>query len=335
MREDLTLIKKHFKELYKNVQNPKNTPIEDLVKERRGIVERYGFVNGIEPPISEEAKITKLTIGNISAEWLMAPDSDPNKRLLYLHGGAFIAGSINSHRLLAYELAKRAKIAVLIIDYRLAPENPFPAGLDDCFEAYNWLLENSLEKKEPAHKIYVAGDSAGGNLSIALALKLKKEKKQLPNAISSVSPVLDLFGRGESVKKLDGIDPVLNRKGLVFGLPMVYLFGKDVLNMKDNKLKVMTKILVSKNKKIRNPLVSPLYADLSGLPPIFINTGENEILRDDSTRFYKKAKEKGVNIKLKIWPEMMHVFIAFLGYLPEADKCLDEIADFLINEGVN
>ena len=332
MREDVQVIYKHFETLYGNVNKLKNISISEQIKQRRNIVENYGSINGITPVIDSDILIQKIKVRGINCEWIVAPNADINKRLLYLHGGAFFAGSLDSHRAISCELSKRAGVAVLAVDYRLAPDHPFPAGLEDSFDTYQWLLENTPDQKSKAQKIFVAGDSAGGNLAVALLIKLKYSTERMPDAVLPISPVLDFSGKSESITRLDGKDPIINKKAFLKGLPLVYLFGKDVLKIEKSKLNkwsLLLKVLLSKNKLVKNPLVSPIYADLEGLPPIFINVGENELLLDDSIRFAEKARSQGVEVKLKVWSDMIHVFVAFLGYVPEAEECLNEMTEFI------
>lgn len=329
MREDVEVIINHFKKLY-NV-DPK-LPVSEQIKKRRFIVEKYGSIDGVDAVIDESISIKKIKAHGIPCEWIVAPDADENQRLLYLHGGAFFAGSLDSHRAISCEISKRAGVGVLAVDYRLAPEHAFPSGLEDCYDAYQWMLNHIPGKKSKAKSVFIAGDSAGGNLSISLGVKLKYSHLRMPNAILAVSPVLDFTAQGESIRRLDGQDPVINKKALVQGLPLVYLFGKDILKIEKspiNKFKVLSKAILNKKRLSKNELVSPLFADLTGFPPTLINVGEIELLVDDSKRFAEKAKKQGVDIELKIWKDMMHVFIAFLGYVPEAEQCLNEMSEFI------
>lgn len=329
MREDVNLVIEHFKKLY-NVDQ--NLSISEQINKRRNIVENYGSIDGNKPEIDKNISIKKVKAHGVNCEWIVAPDADEDQRLLYIHGGAFFAGSLESHRAVCCEISKRSKIGVLNVDYRLAPEHPFPLGLDDCYDAYQWLLNNIPDKKSKAKSIFVEGDSAGGNLSIALAIKLKYSHIKMPNAILAISPVLDFTGKSESIKRLDGKDPVINKKALLQGLPLVYIFGNDLINIEKspiNKARLLSKAILTKKRLSKNQLISPIYADLRGLPPIMINVGENELLLDDSVRFAEKAKKSGVDITLKVWKDMMHVFTAFLGYLPEAEECFNDMSEFI------
>jgi monoterpene epsilon-lactone hydrolase len=332
LREDVKVIFNHFKEQFGPVNSAKKINIPEQLIIRRDLVERYGAINGVHTPIDPEISIRPVKVRGIPCEWICAPNADKSKVMLYIHGGAFLAGSLNSHRPLSCEITKRSGVCILAVDYRLAPEHPFPAGLDDCFDVYDWLLENGPDGKSKPESIFIGGDSAGGNLSLALLLKIKKINLRMPDACITFSPVVDFDGKGASISSLDGVDPVLNKKALIKGLPLVYLFGRDILKISKSKIKnapILLKVLLNKKKLMRNPLVSPIYGDLTGLPPIMIHMGEYELLRDDATSFAEKARRQGVDITLKVWPQMVHVFIAFLGYVPEAEQCYDEMADFI------
>lgn len=329
MREDINIVIDHFKKLY-NV-DPK-LPVNEQIKRRRNIVENYGAINGKKEIIDENISIKKIKAHGVNCEWILAPGADEDQRLLYMHGGAFFAGSLDSHRAMCCEISKRAGVGVLNVDYRLAPEYAFPSGLEDCYDAYQWLLNNIPGKKTKPKSIFLAGDSAGGNLSIALAVKLKYSHLKMPDAILAMSPVLDFTGKSDSIKRLDGKDPVINKKALLQGLPLVYLFGKDLVNIDKspiNKARIISKAILNKQKLAKNELVSPIYADLTGLPPIMLNVGETELLLDDSIRFAEKAQKQGVDVSLKVWKDMMHVFTAFLGHLPEAEECFNDMTKFI------
>ena len=329
-RPDVLRVVKHLRGLYKSA--PKTKEIPKLLAHRRYVVENYGNIDGNIPIIEPTIKVEKIKVRTIDCEWLCHENADPQKRLMYLHGGAFIAGSLDSHRPLAAELSKRAGVAVLLVDYRRAPEYPYPAGLDDCIDAYNWMVENNLEGKEKATHTFIAGDSAGGNLTLACLLKIKDSELKMPNAALAISPPTDLAGKSVSVTTLNGFDPILEKKAYKVLLPLVYLFGKEALKIQDswqNKVNLVSKIVLKKKRLVKNPYVSPIYGNLEGLPPIFINVGDVEILRDDSIRFVDKARKAGTNASIKVWPDMIHVFVAFMGYLPEAEQCIDEMSDFI------
>jgi acetyl esterase/lipase len=243
----------------------------------------------------------------VPAEWVVAPGADARRVILYLHGGGYTIGSINTHRELAARLSRAAAARVLVIDYRLAPEHPHPAAVDDATAAYRWLLANGVD---PA-RIVVAGDSAGGGLTVATLVALRDAHTPLPAAGVCLSPWVDLEGSGESMTTKAAVDPMVQRDGLL-KMAAAYLAGQDA----------------------RTPLAAPLYANLSGLPPLLIQVGTAETLLDDSTRLAERARKAGVNVTLDPWEDMIHVFQAFATYLPEARQAIDRIGEFVKQRAV-
>jgi monoterpene epsilon-lactone hydrolase len=199
-------------------------------------------------------------------------------------------------------LAKAARARVLALDYRLAPEHPFPAAVEDSTAAYRWLLEQGYKPS----KIALAGDSAGGGLTIATLVALREAKTPLPAAAVPISPWVDLEGTGESMKTRAAVDPMVQKEGIA-GIAAQYLGQTDP----------------------KNPLAAPLYADLKGLPPLLIHVGDAETLLSDATRIAEKAKQAGVKVDLKIYPEMIHVWHLFADILPEAQQAIEEIGGFV------
>lgn len=242
----------------------------------------------------------KVNANGVAAEWLL-PENNSGGVLLYLHGGGYVTGSIVTHRALASRIAKESGLKVLIIDYRLAPEHPYPAAVEDALIAYRWLLASGI----PAQDITVGGDSAGGGLSLALLLKLRAEGEQLPAAAALLSPWTDLTFSGTSHYMRSKMDPMLTVSDLL-------AMGRHYVQ----------------NASPSDPLISPLYGDFAGLPPLLIHVGENEILLDDASRVAEKAKAAGVEVQYKSWPGVMHVFQA-VAPLPEAQAAVSEIASFL------
>lgn len=253
--------------------------------------------------IPEDVNIEPIDIDGIRGEWITTPNMNPNKILLYLHGGAFIAGSIATHRELVSRISRAAGVPVLIIDYRLAPEHPFPAALEDAINSYKWIL---FEKKFSPNDIIIGGDSAGGNLTLSVLLKAKNVGLPLPKAALCISPVTDLLGTGKSIDSKSGVDPFLSPE-----------LGELIINayVKDNDPK--------------DPLISPLYGDLNGLPPMYIQVGTSEILLDDSKRIAERLQSAGVDVELDIWEDMIHVFAAFAAWAPEAKKGIEKIGQFI------
>lgn len=252
--------------------------------------------------LPKDVKCELIDVGGVSAEWVSTPNAVENHVILYLHGGGWVAGSINTHRGLVARISRSSKARVLIIDYRLAPEHPFPAGLDDCITAYKWLLSKGIKSEN----IVIAGDSAGGNLTLASLIKLRDDGITLPVAAVCLSPGTDATLSSESFKTKAEIDPFLTQEG-------IELMRSQYIEDKDRK----------------NPLVSPLFADLQGLPPLLIHVGSSEILLDDSVRFAKRAKEAGVDVTLEIWEDMIHVFHAFAEWSPESQQAIEKVAEFI------
>jgi epsilon-lactone hydrolase len=222
--------------------------------------------------------------------------------VLYLHGGGYVLGSIKTHRDLMGRISRAAKARVLGLDYRLAPEHPFPAAVDDSLTAYRWLLDQGLK---PA-RIAVAGDSAGGGLAIATLVAIREAGLPMPAAGICLSPWVDMEGLGESMKTREQADPVVRRDMLV-QMASAYLGKQD----------------------LRTPLAAPLYADLKGLPPLLIQVGDAETLLDDSNRLTQRARAAGVQVKLEVWPEMIHVWQLFASFLPEGQQAVDGIGQFI------
>ncbi|MHA1912823.1 MAG: alpha/beta hydrolase [Promethearchaeota archaeon] len=254
--------------------------------------------------VPKDAKCEPVSAGGVPAEWISVPESINDKVMLYFHGGGYVAGSINSHREYCVRLARASKTRVLIIDYRLAPEHPFPAALEDAIKAYQWLITS--EGITPKH-IVIAGESAGGGLTVATLLKLRDDKIKLPTAGISLSPFMDLAVTGDSIKTKVEVDPLTTQEMLELDAKL-YLAGEDA----------------------RNPLASPLYADLKGLPPLYIQVGTAELLLDDSIRFVDAAKAAGVNVKFEIWDDMIHMFQMFAAMAPEGQDAINKIGEFVL-----
>lgn len=253
-------------------------------------------------PPAADMKYEAFTLNGLPAEWVTPPVISGNKVVLYLHGGGYTIGSINTHRNLAGSIARSAEARALLVEYRLAPENKFPAAVEDAVEAYHWLLSNQFDPGQ----IFLAGDSAGGGLILATMLSLRDAGEPLPAAAVCLSPWTDLAGTGESMVTNAKADPWLNAEGLI-PAGQLYLGGADP----------------------RTPLASPLYADLSGLPPLLIQVGTAEILLSDATRLAEKAEAAGVDVTLEVWDGMMHVFQAFSSRIPEGKKAVHSIGSFI------
>jgi acetyl esterase/lipase len=269
----------------------------ETLEQQRAAMDLLAAMN----PLPADVTFTAVSANGVPAEWLSAPGADPTRVVMYLHGGGYLIGSLLSHRELAARIGRAAGARALSVDYRLAPEHAFPAAVDDAVAAYRWLLEQGVS----AANIVIAGDSAGGGLTVATLVALKDLGEQLPAAGVCLSPWVDLEGLGESMTERDAVDPMIHKEGLRQTAES-YLQGADV----------------------RSPLAAPLYADLSGLPPLLIHVGTNETLYDDSTRLVARAKAAGVDVTFEEWPELFHVFQA-MAMLPEAREATDKIGTFV------
>ena len=264
---------------------------------------RRAGMEKVSERVAPDVKCEPVNAGGVSAEWIAAPGAEPDRVILYLHGGGYVTGSINTHRAMVARIARASKGRALLIDYRLAPEHQFPAAADDATAAYRWLLAQGYAPG----KIVIAGDSAGGGLALAALAALRASHDPMPAAVVPISPWTDLEGTGDSVKTKAAKDPMVQGSDLA---PMAKMYiGTD-----DPK----------------NPLISPLHADYRGFPPLLIQVGEAEVLLDDSTRVAERAKAAGVKVELEIWDEMVHVWHVFAKLLPEGQQAIDKIGTFVI-----
>ena len=275
----------------------------DLESKRR-LVDRYFAVH--PAVLQHNATTTPVTLGQFTGLWITTPRSDPARRMLYLHGGSWMAGRVSVYLPHIARIAEATRCTVLAVDYRLAPENPFPAGLDDCVQAFLCMLEQGQTQAGGARNCFLAGDSAGGNLALATLLALKDRGAQMPDGAIALSPATDLTWSGESLATRALVDPALNAM-LMPLITNIYLQGRETPDA---------------------PLVSPLFGDLRGLPPLLLQVGDAEILLSDSTRFAARARAAGVDVTLEVYPDMPHVFQGFAPFLPEAVGAVGRIGEF-------
>ncbi|TVS09593.1 MAG: alpha/beta hydrolase [Gammaproteobacteria bacterium] len=303
-----------------NITNQDEEMNADMVSQRmqefseRIRANRAANLNGndvVASRASMEAEMAKLrqpadvqhedvTVGGRPARWFRSPDSQPDRVMLYLHGGAYVRGSINTHAELMARLSQTLRIPVLGLDYRLAPEHPYPAALDDAVASYRWLLETGLKPQ----RIVVGGDSAGGGLALATLQALKEASLPQPAGAVLFSPWTDLSGSGDSVKTRAKADPMVDPDSLTV-MAAHYLDGMPA----------------------DTPGASPLFGNLSGLAPLLIQVGDAEVLLDDATRLYQRAQAAGVDTSLRIFDGGFHVFQA-IPALPEAAEALADVAEF-------
>lgn len=265
------------------------------IKSMRAVMEE------MSAPAPGDVKCTPVNAGGVAAEWIVAPGAADDGFLLYLHGGGYVMGSIKTHREMVARLSRAAGVRALALEYRLAPEHPFPAAVDDATAAYRWLLSQGAK---PARTV-IAGDSAGGGLTLAALVAIRDAKLPPPAAAACLSPWADMEGNGASMTTKAKVDPIV-QKEMLLGMAKLYLGGKDP----------------------KTPLAAPLYADLRGLPPLLIQVGSAETLLDDSTRVAERAKAAGVKVDLEVWDDMIHVWQLFAPILPEGQQAIEKIGKF-------
>lgn len=253
-------------------------------------------------PVPEGTKIEAVEMAGVPAEWVQHPESPGEGVFLLLHGGAYIAGGCVTHRNLASRFSKASGARVLVPDYRLAPEYPFPAALEDVSAVYGALLRNS---GSPG-RISIGGDSAGGGLTATLLLALRDAKGPLPSSAVFLSPWVDLTVSGESYEARRELDPSMTKEGL---LEAAECYAGDA--------------------DPAHPLLSPVKADLAGLPPLLVQVGDHEVMLDDSVVFAARAQEAGVEAEIEIWPEMWHVWHQWAPDLPEAEDAIAKAGAFV------
>ena len=253
--------------------------------------------------LPRDVRVEKADIPDMEAEWILPATPEPGKAMFYIHGGGFISGSCMTHRPHVAKFARESGLRALLFDYRLAPEHPFPAAVDDCVRAYEWLLEQGYGPDD----VIVGGESAGGTLTLSLLLVLKERGSPLPCAAFSISPVTDLRCRAESFRRNAKLD--IAPEGASEHWTGLYIGDADPTQ----------------------PLLSPQFGDLSGLPPLFICVGDHEIHLDDCLAVARSAEEKGVDVTLRVWPGMVHAFPVMAPLFREASEALSEICAFARN----
>jgi acetyl esterase/lipase len=266
-----------------------------------------GFRDRCEKGASKYAKVAsgitiqEQNIDGINLELLIPDSSNPEKVIMYIHGGGYVSGSCNDHRGFVSKFAKNTGVTNLVYEYRLAPEYPFPAALEDSLKVYRWLLTTGYKPKN----IIIAGESAGGGLCLAILLALKERKIQMPAAAVAISPWTDLTCSSDSYKTKNKVSPAPLNSWFVFSHHYV---GKN---------------------DAKNPLISPLFGNLEALPPIFINSAVNDELYEDGEQFYLKAKAEGVDITFKAGIGMVHCYPLLAPMFPEATEAMNEIVQFI------
>ena len=252
--------------------------------------------------VGKNSTIKEVDANGVPGEMVIADGSSEDTVTLYLHGGGYVIGSPKTHRELARRLSVETGGGILVIDYRLAPENPFPAAVEDAVSSYRWLLERGLD---PA-ALSIAGDSAGGGLAVATLVSLKEQGVPLPSCGVALSPWVDMEVSGESMLTRADVDPMVQRDGLLT-MAQTYLNGADP----------------------RSPLAAPIYADLSGLPPLLIQVGTRETLYDDAIWLACHAIKAGLKVTFEPWDEMIHVWQLFAPLIDEGQQSIERIGEFI------
>ena len=281
-----------LKRLLRDKALPPGTSIAD----RRALMEKFAF------RVADDITVEQLTVAGRAAEWLRAPNADGQHVLLYLHGGGYVMGSPHTHRSLAGELSRAAEARVFLPDYRLAPEAPFPAAVDDAVAVVQWLYGQGVA---PA-SLAIAGDSAGGGLTAATLIALRDKQLPLPRTAVCLSPWSDLNCSNASYQTRAAADPMITTHDITL-MAGAYLHGADP----------------------KSPLASPNRGDLTGLPPLLIHVGRDEVLLDDAIVLHEAARSAGVDSTLEIWDDMIHVWHAFHPMLPEGRQGITRVGAYL------
>jgi epsilon-lactone hydrolase len=287
---------KNVDDLLKVIKNQFNQKEGDLEKVRRAFNEFYLSFSSSGP-----LKITEEPDAPVPSYWIVTPQSSYKRVILFFHGGGINVGSTHGHQDLCQRLSRYTGFSVFSVDYSLSPEYPFPAAVEDCIQSYLWLRDEGFQASE----LVIVGISTGGNLALSTLLALKKMEETLPRGGVCMSPVVD------------------------FKFPIVYNHLKDVNDWITYEKLEKVRELYLQGKNPSNPLISPIYGDLEGLPPILIQVGSRELLLCDVNRFRDLAVQKKVKVNLEVWKDMFHSWQLFYSHLPESDGSMMSIGEFV------
>ena len=253
--------------------------------------------------IADDVRFEAVDANGVEAEWITTPEANPDRIIVYFHGGGYNVGTIKSYRNLGARIARASNAPLLLVGYRLAPEHPCPAAVNDALAVYRWLLED--QRIDPSHLI-AGGDSAGGGLAISMAVVARDAGLPMPGAIFAISPSTDLAKEGASVKERAHLDPLIT-----YETSMAH-----------------ARRYVGPDGDLKDPLASPLYADLHGLPPLLLLAATNDTLFDDATRMAEKARAAGVEVELDVWEEMVHCWPLFADQIPEGRAAIEKVGSY-------
>ena len=254
-------------------------------------------------PVADDVRLEEVDLNGVPGEWSIVPGSDAARVLMFFHGGGYCSGSIVSHRRMVTEAGRAARMRTLAVAYRLAPEHPYPAAHEDAMTAWRFLRDQEI----PARNIVVGGDSAGGNLTITLINRLRSTGEEQPACAWLASPWTDLTMSGASLATKDAVDPLIHKAYLE---ELASAYAPASVDRKD-------------------PLISPLFADLHGFPPTLIQVGSEETLLDDAVRFARAAGSAEVNVTLQIWPHMIHAWPMWNAKLEDGRQALSQVGQFI------
>lgn len=275
-------------------------PRPDIATQRAG-------ADSMARPAPEDVTVTAVEANGVPGDWVVAPGADPGRRLLYLHGGGYVLLSALTHRRLAADISRESGCAVLVLDYRLAPEHPFPAAVEDALAAYRWIRDNGPDGPAAASALAIGGDSAGGGLTFATVLAARNEDVPPPDAVFGISAWTDATNTRPSRETRGDLDPLFTDPAIMKGFETNYIGDGDP----------------------SDPLASPLFGDLTGFPPLLLIAADHEVLLDDSIEFFEKARAAGVRATLTIEPGGIHIYPQLDPELPESRAAIAEIGTFL------
>jgi epsilon-lactone hydrolase len=273
-------------------------PRSDDIGQRRRDIDARGLANRLPADVT----VHPVSANGVKAEWTETPEGDRARAILFLHGGGYVIGSLDSHRHLVAEAGRAARMRALAIDYRLAPEHPFPAAVDDALAAYRFLLAGGI----PPGGIAIAGDSAGGGLVVATMLAIREAGLAQPACGWAISPWVDMEATGASMASKAAVDPTVQKAGIL-DMARLYLNSADP----------------------RSPLAAPIYGDLRGLAPLLIQVGAAETLLDDAIRLAQVAGAADVAVDLQVWPEMIHVWHTYFPVLSAGRRAIASGGEFI------